>query len=64
MPKEVFKRKGSIFCVPLEKELRKKLVKCSVWSVALYGAETWTLRRNEQKDWKNLRCGYGEGWSM
>ena len=24
-------------------------VKCFVWRVALYGAETWTLRRNEQK---------------
>ena len=24
-------------------------MKCFVWSVALYGAETWTLQRNEQK---------------
>ena len=24
-------------------------MKCFVWSVALYSAETWTLRRNEQK---------------
>jgi len=24
-------------------ELRKKLVKCYIWSIALYGAETWTL---------------------
>ena len=24
-------------------------MKCFVWSVVLYGAETWTLRRNEQK---------------
>ena len=24
-------------------------MKCFVWSVALNGAETWTLRRNEQK---------------
>jgi hypothetical protein len=23
--------------------LRKKLVKCYIWSIALYGAETWTL---------------------
>jgi hypothetical protein len=30
-------------------ELTKKLVKCSVWSIALYGAETWTLRAVEQK---------------
>ena len=36
-------RKRSIFCGPLEKELRKRLVKCFMWSVALYGAETWTL---------------------
>ncbi|KAJ4427374.1 hypothetical protein ANN_24995 [Periplaneta americana] len=32
-----------------EKELRKRLVKCFVWSVALYGERTWTLRRNEEK---------------
>ena len=47
--KEAFNRKRSIFCGPLEKELRKRLVKCFVWSVALYGAETWTLRRSEEK---------------
>ncbi|KAJ4425523.1 hypothetical protein ANN_27717 [Periplaneta americana] len=28
---------------------KKTLVKCFVWSVALYGAETWTLRRSEEK---------------
>ena len=49
MAKEAFNRKRSIFCGPLEKELRKRLVKRFVWSVMLYGAETWTLRRNEQK---------------
>ena len=49
MAKKAFNRKKSIFCRPLKKELRKRLVKCFVWSVALYGAETWTLRRNEQK---------------
>ena len=49
MAKEAFNRKISILCGPLEKELRKRLGKCFVWSVALYGAETWTLRRNEQK---------------
>ena len=47
--KEAFNIKRSIFCGPLEKQLWKRLVKCFVWSVALYGAETWTLRRNEQK---------------
>ena len=36
-------------CGPLGKELRKKLVKCFMWSVALYSAETWTLSRSEEK---------------
>jgi hypothetical protein len=30
-------------------ELRKKLVKCYIWNIALYGAETWTLRAVDQK---------------
>jgi hypothetical protein len=29
--------------------LRKKLVKCYTWNIALYGAETWTLRKVDQK---------------
>ena len=29
--------------------LRKKLVKCCIWSTALYGAETWTFRKVDQK---------------
>jgi hypothetical protein len=29
--------------------LRKKLVKCYTWSIALYGAETWTLWKVDQK---------------
>ncbi|KAJ4438688.1 hypothetical protein ANN_14635 [Periplaneta americana] len=45
MVKEAFNRKKSLFCGSMEKELRKRLVKYFVWSVALYGAE----RRNEEK---------------
>ena len=30
--------------------LRKKLVKCYIWSTALYGAETWTLQKVDQKN--------------
>jgi hypothetical protein len=33
----------------LDLELRKKLVKCYIWSIALYGAETWMLRAGDQK---------------
>ena len=47
--KEAFNRRKNVFCGPMDIGLRKRLVKCFVWSVALYGAETWTLRRNEEK---------------
>jgi hypothetical protein len=33
----------------MDLELRKKLVKCYIWSIALYGAETWTLWAVDQK---------------
>jgi len=29
-------------------ELRKRLVKCYIWSIALYGAETWTLQADQK----------------
>jgi len=31
-----------------------KLVKCYVWSIASYGAETWTLRAVDQKHLESL----------
>jgi hypothetical protein len=33
----------------LDVKLRKKLVKCYIWSIALYGAETWTIHAVDQK---------------
>jgi hypothetical protein len=42
-------KKKNIFTRKLEFNLRKKLVKCYVWSVAFYGAETWTLGKVDQK---------------
>jgi hypothetical protein len=30
-------------------ELKKKLVKCYIWCIALYGAETWKLQAVDQK---------------
>jgi hypothetical protein len=37
----------------MDLELRKKLVKCYIWSIAVYGAETWTLRAVDQKHLKS-----------
>jgi hypothetical protein len=42
MAKAVFNKKRALFTSTLDLELRKKLVKCYVWSIALYGAgEGW-----------------------
>jgi hypothetical protein len=48
MVKAAFNKK-TLFTSTLDLELKKKLVKCYVWSVALYGAENWTLRAVDQK---------------
>ena len=29
-------------------------MKCYIWSIALYGAETWTLRKIDQKYLENF----------
>jgi len=49
MAKAAFNKKRALFTSTLDLELRKKLVKCYIWSIALYGAETWTLWTVDQK---------------
>jgi hypothetical protein len=49
MAKAAFNKKRTIFTSTLDSELRKKLVMCYTWSIALYGAETWTLQAVDQK---------------
>jgi hypothetical protein len=43
MAKAAFKKKRGLFTSKMDLELRKKLVKCYIWRIALYGAETGTL---------------------
>ena len=49
MAKAAFNKKRTLFTSTLDLELTKKLMKCYVWSTALYGVETWTLRAVDQK---------------
>jgi hypothetical protein len=49
MAKAAFNKKRAPFTSMLDLKLRKKLVKCYIWSIALYGAETWTIRVADQK---------------
>jgi hypothetical protein len=39
MAKAAFNKKRALITSKLDLELRKKLVKCYTWSIALYGAE-------------------------
>jgi hypothetical protein len=43
------KEEKDYFTSKLALNLRKKLEKCYIWSVALYGAETGTVRAADQK---------------
>jgi hypothetical protein len=49
MAKAAFNKKRTLFTSTLDLELRKKLVKCYIWSIALYGVGNWTLRGVDQK---------------
>jgi len=45
MAKAAFNKKKAVFTRILELNLKKELVKCYIWSIALYGAQTCTLRK-------------------
>jgi hypothetical protein len=51
MAKAAFNKKRALFSSTLNLELRKKLVKCYIWSIALYDAEMWCWRRMEKISW-------------
>jgi len=44
--KAAFINKNKVFTSKLDLILREKLMKCYIWSITLYGAETWKLRKN------------------
>ena len=54
MAKAAFSKKKTLFTSKLDLNLRKKLTKCYIWSMALYGAETWMLRAADQKYLENF----------
>jgi len=61
LAKAAFNKKWTLFTSTLDLELRKRLVKCYIWSISLYGAETWTLRAVDQKYLEVFKNGAGEG---
>ena len=60
---EAFNRKISFLTSKLNIKLMKKLVKYYIWSIALYGSETWTIGELERKYyWRASKCGAGGEW--
>ena len=47
--KAAFNDRKTFFTGNLDLNLRKKLEKYYIWSIALYGAETWTLRNVDRQ---------------
>ena len=54
--------KEALFTSKLECNLRKKRVKCYVWSIALCGAGNGHCGKCIRYTWKVMKCGDGEGW--
>jgi hypothetical protein len=54
MAQAAFNKKRALFSNTFDLKLRKKLVKCYIWTIALYGAETWTIRRVDQTHLESL----------
>ena len=49
MVKKVFMEKKKPFTGKMNLELKKRIMKCLVWSVTLYAAETWTLTQTDRQ---------------
>ena len=49
MAKAAFMRRGELLRGNISKDLKKRMMKAVVWSVALYGSEAWTLRKVDIK---------------
>jgi hypothetical protein len=43
-----YNKERALFIGKMDLKLRKKPVQCYIWSIAVYGAETWTLRAVDQ----------------
>jgi hypothetical protein len=51
-------RKWLFFACTMDLEVRKKLVNCYIWSIALYGAESWKLWAVAQKNLESFKIWY------
>jgi len=48
MAKVTFNKKENLSTSKLDLNIRKTLMKCSIWNTALYGADTWILSKKKE----------------
>ena len=49
MGKQAFMNKKRLLTGSLNLDLKKRMVKCTVWSIDLYGAKTWTMTQADRE---------------
>jgi predicted restriction endonuclease len=54
MEKAAFNKNRALFTSKMDLELRNRILKFYVWSIALCGAESWTLQAVDQKHLKGF----------
>jgi len=54
--------KKAFFTSKLDLNLKKKLMKCYIWSIGFCGAETWTLQTVDQNYLECLKRGWCWRW--
>jgi hypothetical protein len=64
MAKAVFNRKKILFTSKLDLSLKKKLSKCHILSIALFGTETLTLLKVNQKNLERSEMWCWKGWRI
>jgi hypothetical protein len=63
MAKAAFSKKKTLFTSKLYLNLRMKLVKCYIWSMAFFMVlKHGRFGQHIRNTWKVLKCGAGEGW--
>ena len=58
--KQTFMKRKSQLTKTCKLNLKKRIIKTAVWSVMLYGCETWTIKAIDVQKTKHLKFLYGE----
>jgi len=62
MAKASFNKKKTLFTSKLDLNLRKKLIKCYIWSMAFMVLKLGRFGQHVRTTWKVLKCGAGGEW--